>query len=118
FVLVRPGFVLSSAPVTIARGGTAIFTCLATGAPPIYYRWIRNGVGVQTSTVPVLVLTNVQLGTPNPIPIRCAATNQASGAGGVNSFTVNLLVQPDFDGDGVGDPWEAQYGFNTNNIAD
>src|SRR5688500_19408709 len=105
-------------PLTIAQGGTAVFTAIATGAPPIYYRWIRNGVGIQTSTVPVLVLTNVQLGTPNPIPIRCAATNLASGAGGVNSLTVNLLVHSDFDGDGVGDPWEAQYGFSTNNPAD
>jgi hypothetical protein len=118
FVMVRPAFVLQPAHITVARGGTAIFTCLATGAPPLYYRWIRNGVGVQTSTVPVLVLTNVPIGTPNPLPIRCAVTNMATGVGGLNSSTVNLLVQVDADGDGVGDPWEQQYGFNTNNIGD
>lgn len=118
FVMVRPAYVFQPTPVTIVQGGTAVFTCLATGAPPIYYRWIRNGIGVQTSTVPILVLTDVPLGTPNPIPIRCAATNVASGVGGANSVTINLLVQPDFDGDGAGDPWEAQYGFNTNNAAD
>jgi len=118
FVLVRPAFVLQPTAITIAQGGTAIFTCLATGAPPIYYRWIRNGVGVQTSTVPVLVLTNVQIGSPNPVPIRCAATNMASGVGGVNSLTINMLVQADADGDGAGDPWETQYGFSTNNVAD
>jgi len=118
FVMVRPAFTLQPAPVTVVRGGTAVFTCLATGAPPIYYRWIRNGIGIQTSTVPVLVLTNVQPGTPNPLPIRCAVTNMATGVGGINSGTVNLLVHADFDGDGVGDPWEAQYGFNTNNLAD
>ena len=118
YVMVRPAFVVQPAHVTVVQGGTAVFTCLATGAPPIYYRWIRNGIGVQTSTVPVLVLHDVQIGNPNPIPIRCAATNLASGVGGVNSGTVSLLVHPDFDGDGVGDPWEAQYGFNTNSIAD
>jgi len=118
YVMVRPAFVIQPAHVTVVQGGTAVFTCLATGAPPIYYRWIRNGIGVQTSTVPVLVLNNVQIGNPNPVPIRCAATNLASGIGGVNSFTVNMLVQPDFDGDGVGDPWETQYGFSTNNMGD
>jgi hypothetical protein len=118
YVLVRPAFLVQPAHATVVQGGTAVFTCLATGAPPISYRWIRNGIGIQTSAVPVLILTNVQIGVQNPTPIRCAATNLASGAGGVNSFTVNLLVQPDFDGDGIGDPWETQYGFSTNNIAD
>lgn len=118
FVMVRPGFVLQPAHVTVARGGTAVFTCLATGAPPIYYRWIRNGLGIQTSTVPVLVLTNVQIPSPNPVPIRCAITNMATGVGGINGNNVNLLVQVDADGDGVGDPWEQQYGFSTNNLAD
>ena len=118
YVMVRPGFVVQPAHATVVQGGTAVFTCLATGAPPLFYRWIRNGIGVQTSTVPVLVLNNVQIPNPNPVPIRCSVTNLASGVGGVNSGTVNLLVHPDFDGDGVGDPWEAQYGFNTNNIGD
>jgi len=118
FVLVPPGFIVHPLPVTVVEGGTAIFTCTATGAPPLFYRWIRNGVGVLTSTVPVLVLTNVQIGNPNPAAIRCAVTNRATGAAGINSLTVPLLVHADFDGDGVGDPWEAQYGFNTNNIGD
>jgi hypothetical protein len=64
------------------------------------------------------VLTNVQIGTPNPLPFRCAVTNMATGVGGINSGTVSLLVQADFDNDGIGDPWEAQYGFNTNSLAD
>jgi hypothetical protein len=118
YVMVRPGFVIQPTHVTVAAGGTAVFTCLATGAPPLFYRWIRNGIGVVTSTAPVFVLNNVQIPNPNPVPIRVAVTNLASGVGGVNSFTVNLLVQPDFDGDGAGDAWEAQYGFNTNSIAD
>jgi hypothetical protein len=120
-VLVRPAFVLQPQSQTVLEGGTAVFTALA--APnhplaPLYYRWIRNGVGVQTSAVPVIVFTNVQLGLPNPVPIRCAVTNFATGVGGVNSATVNMTVLADFDRDGMADSWEVQYGFNTNNVAD
>jgi hypothetical protein len=119
YVLVRPGFIVQPTPVVVVQGGKAVFSVVATGAPPLYYRWIRNGVGILTNTSPVLVLTNVPLANPNPMPIRCAVTNQASGAGGVNSLTVQMLVQADADGDGIGDAWETNYsGFSTNNAAD
>ena len=118
FVLLRPGFVVHPLPVTVVQGGTAVFSVVATGAPPLYYRWVRNGVGILTSSVPVLVLTNVPLGNPNPVPIRCAVTNQVTGVGGVNSQTAQMTVQADFDGDGLGDLWELQHGFNTNSAAD
>lgn len=119
YVMLRPGFTVQPTPAAVVQGGTAVFTVNATGAPPLFYRWIRNGIGVLTSTVPILVLNDVQLGTPNPVPIRCAVTNLASGAGGVNSVTVQLLVQPDSDGDGIADAWETNYfGFSTNNAAD
>jgi len=119
--LVRPAFVIQPQAQTVLQGGTAVFSALATPnhpLAPLYYRWIRNGVGVQTSTVPMIVFTNVQLGIPNPVPIRCAVTNLASGVGGVNSFTVNMTVLADFDRDGMADSWEALYGFNTNSVAD
>lgn len=119
YLLVRPAFTVQPVPVVVVQGGTAVFSVTATGAPPLFYRWIRNGVGIQTSTVPYLVLTNVQIGNPNPVPIRAAVTNYASGAGGVNSLTVQLTVQADADGDGIGDAWETNYvGFSTNNAAD
>ncbi len=113
-VLIRPGYLEDLVPVTVAQGQTAVFSVMVTGAPPIWYRWIRGGSPYITSSVPILVLTNVQASTS----IRVASTNIASGPGGVNSRTVQLTVHPDFDGDGVGDPWEAQYGFNTNSLAD
>ena len=31
---------------------------------------------------------------------------------------VPLTMLPDFDGDGMADSWEVQYGFNTNSLAD
>ena len=56
YLLVRPAFTVQPVPVTVVQGGTAIFSVMATGAPPIFYRWIRNGVGIQTSTVPFLTV--------------------------------------------------------------
>jgi hypothetical protein len=56
-------------------------------------------------------LNNVQAQLVNGI--RVNAVN-AAPSGSVNSPSVSLLVQQDFDGDGVGDAWEASFGFNTN----
>jgi uncharacterized repeat protein (TIGR01451 family) len=110
YVLIRPGFLVQPASQTTVQGGSAVFTAIATGAPPIWYRWIRSGTSVLTNNTGIFVLTNLQtVGTFN---IRATATNLASPA--INSATVNLIVQPDFDHDGVGDWWEAQYGFSTN----
>jgi hypothetical protein len=120
-VAVRPTFIIQPQPQTVLEGGRVVFTALATPnhpLAPLTYRWIRNGVGIQTSTVPILVLTNVQIPIPNPIPLRCAVTNLATGAGGVNSTNVQLTVLADFDRDGMADAWEVQYGFNTNSVAD
>ncbi len=115
WVLVRPGYVQQPQPVTIVQGGTAVFSVVVTGAPPIYFRWIRGGTPYLTSSVPYLILTNVQA----TVSIRVAATNMATGLGGLNSSTVTLTVLPDFDGDGIADYWETNYpGFSTNNAAD
>jgi hypothetical protein len=114
YVLVRPGFVQQPQPQTILQGQTAAFSVVVTGAPPIWYRWIRAGTPILTNDVPVLVLTNCQAGTT----IRVAATNRASGTGGLNSQTVQLTVLADNDADGMADDWERQFGFNTNNAAD
>jgi hypothetical protein len=49
------------------------------------------------------------------------ATNFASGPFGVvmtPSAGVVLTMLSDFDSDGMADAWEAQYGFNTNIVAD
>jgi hypothetical protein len=113
-VLVRPGIAMQLQPQTVLEGQTAIFTVVATGAPPLYYRWIRGGFPYLTSSVPMLVLTNNLSNTT----VRVAITNLASGVGGLNSLTVSLTVLADFDRDGMADAWEVQYGLNTNNAAD
>ena len=116
-LFVRPVFVLNPVPQTVLQGGTATFTAIATGAPPIWYRWQRNSLFVATNNTGVLVLTNVQ----SSYTIRVVATNFASGPPGVVMTPpggVVLTMLPDFDGDGMADAWEAQFNLDTNNVAD
>jgi lysophospholipase L1-like esterase len=117
YLNVIPVFVLNPRPQTVLQGGTATFTAIATGAPPIGYRWQRSGTYITTNDTGVLVLTNVQASHT----IRVAATNFAIGPGGVvmtPPVGVALTMLPDFDHDGMADAWETQYGFDTNNPAD
>ena len=64
--MIRPGFVQQPQPQTVLQGQTAIFSVVVTGAPPIYYRWIRGGTPYLTSSVPILVLTNNPVGLQHP----------------------------------------------------
>jgi hypothetical protein len=117
YLYVYPVFVLNPRSQSVLQGGTATFTAIATGAPPIWYRWWRSGTFVATNDTGVFVLTNVQAS----YTIRLVATNFASGLGGVQmtpATGVALTMLPDFDHDGMADAWEAQYGFDTNNAAD
>jgi lysophospholipase L1-like esterase len=119
-VLVRPGFVLNPLPQTVLQGGTATFTAIATGAPPIWYRWLSNGTGIVTNNTGVWVITNVQAS----YTVRLTATNYATGPAGQNMVPatgVALKMLPDFDHDGMADEWEAQFaqfGFSTNDAGD
>ncbi len=123
YVLVRPGIVTHITSQTVLQGGTATFSLVATGAPPLGYRWIRNGGSMPgaTTSVPVLVITNVQAsGT-----LRVAVTNAAliSGVfspGPTAGNNVLLTMLADVDGDGMWDAWETNYFGNlntTNNAA-
>jgi hypothetical protein len=123
YVLVKPAFLVQPVSQAVLQGGTVTFSGVATGAPPIWYRFIRQGAPTgPTNMTGVLTLTNVQPLSPNQLvsSIRIQATNLASGASGVASATgVNLTVLLDFDRDGMADWWETNYpGFATNNAAD
>ena len=113
-VRVPPVFMQMPVTQTVLQGQTAIFSTTVTGAPPIYYRWIRSGIGVATSSVPFLILTNCQ---SNGM-YRVAVTNLSTGVGGTSSTNAPLIVLPDFDRDGMADAWETQFGFNTNSLGD
>jgi hypothetical protein len=117
FVLIKPGIMVAPLPITTLQGRTAIFSCIATGGAPLFYRWISNNSAFVVTTEPFLVLTNVQPRTP-PTLFRVVVTNIAGTTTAINSTNVTLLVLADNDRDGMADIWEAQYGFNTNSAAD
>ena len=113
WVLVKPVFVINPLPVTVLAGGTATLFGVATGAPPIYYRFLRGGAPFLTNSSGVLVLTNVLSG----VTIRTFATNIASGLSGVGALPgggVTITVLPDADRDGMADAWETAYFGNVN----
>jgi hypothetical protein len=112
YVLLRPGFVQHLASQSILQGGTLTLSVIVTGAPPIWYRWLRGGSSYTTTSVPVLVITNVQ----STATWRVGATNSAAPAGVFSpaSGSVTITMIPDGDGDGLGDAWEIAYFGSTN----
>jgi hypothetical protein len=114
FVSIRPGIVTPPVTRTVLEGGNARFSCVATGAPPIYYRW--SGAAIPrafTNNTGVFVFTNALVSITNGV--RCTPINAAGIGLGVSA---SLLVLADFDRDGMADVWETQHGFSTNDAAD
>jgi hypothetical protein len=102
FVRVLPVILVQPTPQTVAAGQTARFTVLAEGAPPLSYRWLRNGVTWPSEGLSTLIITNcLSNGT-----YRVVITNLA---GSVNSSSVALTVLPDSDRDGIPDSWELEH---------
>lgn len=113
FVLVRPVFVVNPQPTTVLAGQNATFTAMATGAPPIWYRWLVQGAAVATNNTGVFVFSNALINRT----IRVLATNSATTAAGVNMSPaggVTMTVLADADRDGMWDQWETNY-FGTSN---
>ena len=113
FVAVPPVFIISPVAQTVLAGQNVTITALATGAPPIWYRYLRAGVVQPLNDTGVLFLTNV-LTTFN---VRVFATNWATTVNGVQAppiAGVSITVLPDADRDGMADAWETNY-FGTVN---
>ena len=108
FVLYKPGITLQPVNTTNLQWQTATFSVIATGAPPLSYRWIRQGVNFLSNAPPTLVLTNIQPELAGSF--RVVVTNLA---GSVNSASVKLVVIDDMDADGLADFWETNYFGNT-----
>jgi hypothetical protein len=117
FVLVRPGIVTHIQPMSVLQGSTFTLSIVATGAPPLWYRWIRSGSGYATTSVPALVISNYQATTT----FRVGVTNKAAPAGvfSPTSGSITVTMIPDGDGDGLADSWEIAYfgGTNAGNAA-
>ncbi len=112
YLLVRPGVVVFPAPTTVVQGRSVTLTCVATGAAPIHYRWLRNNTTyVAQTTSTTLTVTNMQTNTF----FRLAITNLA---GSTSTTNITVTVLRDSDGDGVPDNWEIAHGMITNSAAD
>jgi hypothetical protein len=119
YVLVKPFVVTHIKPATVLQGGTAVFSLVATGAPTIWYRWLRGGAAIATSSVPTLVLTNVQFSSVVRVALTNGAQLNANQIFSPTVGTVALTMLPDVDGDGISDYWETNYfgTVNTTNTA-
>ncbi len=112
YVMVKPGIATHVTSQTVLQGANATFSLVATGAPPLWYRWIRNGGALlgATTSVPVLVITNVQSsGTLRVTVTNAALPTGAFSPGPSAGNNVLLTMLPDFDGDGISDYWETNY---------
>ncbi|MBM3844970.1 MAG: hypothetical protein FJ405_01620, partial [Verrucomicrobia bacterium] len=115
-VLVRPVYTVQPLSVVALVGEDVTFSADATGLEPIAYRWRRGNTPIPGAVGKTYVLANVQL--TNAGLYSCVATNLATGTSGTNSTQALLVVMNDSDGDGMGDQWEAVYGFSSSNAAD
>jgi hypothetical protein len=102
-VVLRPAILVHPANVTVLEGQPFTVSVVATGTPPLHYRWRKNGA-------------NYLLDGPPSISFPAAATNDAgaysvfvySGTIQGTVLTSNgvVTVWPDLDRDLVADDWE------------
>jgi uncharacterized repeat protein (TIGR02543 family) len=59
-VITPPSIVTPPSPQTVNAGGTATFTVVASGTPPLTYQWRKNGADIPSATTDTLTLNNVQ----------------------------------------------------------
>jgi hypothetical protein len=102
YVLIVPVIAVQATPQIVAQGQTARFSIMATGAPPLNYRWLRNGVNWLSNAEPTLIITNCQSNGTFRVVV-------ANTAGSVNGNSAALTVLPDSDGDGLPDAWETNH---------
>ena len=115
YVLLKAGVSVPLRTNTVLQGGSVTLSITATGAPPLTYRWLRNGAAFVTNTVPFVTVTNLQISARYQVVVtNQAGTSAASPGPGIT----NLFVLADLDSDGVADLWELAYGFSTNNAGD
>ena len=114
FVSVKPGVSVPIRTNTVLQGANVFLSVTATGAPPLTYRWLRNGSTLGTTIVPFFTATNVQVNGRYQVVVTNLAGSSTSPGGGIT----NVFVLLDLDHDGVADVWELQFGFSTNNAAD
>ena len=85
---------ITSHPVsqTVAPGASVTFTVRASGAPPLQYQWLRNGVAIPGAIAPDYTMVSVAAGE-NGARFRARVTNNVD-TNGVLSNEATLTVSP------------------------
>jgi len=87
-----PKFVSEPANAAALVGGTANFTAIAAGAPPLWYQWHREGVDIPAATANSLVLTNLQFSDADVY--RVTVTNAFGEITSSNAMLIVLTAPP------------------------
>jgi hypothetical protein len=82
-----PGIVTQPGDQTVAAGGTATFTVIAGGTPPLSYQWYFKGTNLWYATNTTLILNDVTPAQAGPYYVTIA-----NAYGSTNSATATLTV--------------------------
>jgi hypothetical protein len=90
-VLNPPTITTQPAGQTVALGGSATLTVVATGTPPLTYQWLFNGASLQSQTNSILNLPNVAQSSQGSYMV--IVTNPA-GSTNSQPATLSVTVPP------------------------
>ncbi len=88
-----PSILTAPQSVTATVGGSASFSVVASGAPPLTYQWSRNGVNLPGATNSMLTLINLQL--TDRAKYQVLVTNPA-GSSLSDEATLLVVANPTF----------------------
>jgi hypothetical protein len=116
-IAIPVGISLQPVSQEIIQGGTATFSVVVTGTPPIAFRWRRGGAttnfAVLNSQTSFLTIPDAQLSGLYSV----AVSNVVNAPGELSAFAT-LTIVPDSDHDGLPDTYETERGFNPNDPSD
>jgi YD repeat-containing protein len=93
----------------------AVMTVGIAGYPPFVFQWYFNSTLISGATNQALVLTGLDF--TNQGNYSVTISNAVMTVASSNAF-LTVLDGRDFDGDGIPNYWEQQYGLNPNNPND
>ena len=114
-VRLRASFLVTPQSTVALEGQSVRFTAIATGTPPLVFRWLK-AAPFHTNTTGILDLTNLVVA--NSGNYRVSVTNILTGVSGIGSPQFTLTVLADADRDSMADIWEQTYGLSPTNAAD
>ena len=91
-VIVPPSITSHPAAQTVLRGGTASFSVVATGTPPLFYQWYFNDLPLANATNSSLAISNAQPSDAGEYFVE--VLNAAGSAISSNALLTVLVPQP------------------------